>query len=191
MMYSFCRSLRGNQIEELPAGVFSNNNKLLNLWAGRLKVYSRPTYCYCKILLQILVNSKMLKYYPTTTSCIIIYLLMCPATIVLRDEPYFLVHLWFKVLQYIYLSATGEDFIMFISLGDVNQTIPVVGIPFLRGVRLCPLKFPSALLVFKHAIRCYVILWRSIINNYRSLGQNKIKKLPGNLFAELLNLLWL
>ena len=34
----------------------------------------------------------------------------------------------------------------------------------------------------------YVIVWRSITYNYRFLGQNKIKKLPGNLFAELLNL---
>ena len=62
IMYPFCRSLAGNQIEELPAGVFSNNNKLLNLWVGRLKVLSRPIYFYCKILLQILVNSKILKY---------------------------------------------------------------------------------------------------------------------------------
>ena len=34
----------------------------------------------------------------------------------------------------------------------------------------------------------YVIVWRRIVYNYRYLGQNKIKKLPGNLFAELLNL---
>ena len=31
IMYPFYRSLEGNQIEELPAGVFSNNNKLLHL----------------------------------------------------------------------------------------------------------------------------------------------------------------
>ena len=37
-------------------------------------------------------------------------------------------------------------------------------------------------------MRSYVIVWRSIIYHYRFLGQNKIKKLPGNLFAELLNL---
>ena len=37
-------------------------------------------------------------------------------------------------------------------------------------------------------MRSYVIVWRSIVYNYRFLGQNKIKKLPGNLFAELLNL---
>ena len=190
MMYSFCRSLRGNQIEELPAGVFSNNNKLQNLWVGRLKVYSRPTYFYCKILLQILVNCKMLKYYPTTTSCIIIYLLMCPATIVLRDEPYFLVHLWFKVLQYIFVSDWGRFHHVYISRRrEPNNSSSRYTL--LKRVRLCLLKFPWALLVFKHAIPCYVILWRSIINNYRSLGQNKIKKLPGNLFAELLNLLWL
>ena len=84
IMYPFCRSLGGNQIEELPAGVFSNNNKLLNLWVGRLKVHSRPTYFYYHILLQILVNSKILKYYRT--------LLTSPATIVLREEPYLLVH---------------------------------------------------------------------------------------------------
>ena len=40
-------------------------------------------------------------------------------------------------------------------------------------------------------MRSYVIVWRSIIYNYRFLGQNKIKKLAGNLFAELLNLHWL
>ena len=98
MIYPFCRSLAGNQIEELPAGVFSNNNKLLNLWVGRLKVHSRPTYFYCHILLQILVNSQILKYYCT--------LLMSPATIVLREEPYLLVH--FLEYHNIYLSATGE-----------------------------------------------------------------------------------
>ena len=32
-------------------------------------------------------------------------------------------------------------------------------------------------------MRSYVIVCRSIIYNYRFLGQNKIKKLPGNLFA--------
>ena len=37
-------------------------------------------------------------------------------------------------------------------------------------------------------MRSYVIVWRSIIYNYRFLSQNKIKKLPGSLFAELLNL---
>ena len=37
-------------------------------------------------------------------------------------------------------------------------------------------------------MRSYVTVWRSIIYNYRFLGQNKIKKLPGSLFAELLNL---
>ena len=37
-------------------------------------------------------------------------------------------------------------------------------------------------------MRSYVIVWRSIIYNYRFLGQNKIKKLLGSLFAELLNL---
>ena len=97
-MYPFCRSLRGNQIEELPAGVFSNNNKLLNLWVGRLKVHSWPMYFYCHILLQILVNSQIFKYYCT--------LLMSPATIVLREEPYLLVH--FLDYHNIYLSATGE-----------------------------------------------------------------------------------
>ena len=40
-------------------------------------------------------------------------------------------------------------------------------------------------------MRFYVILWRSFINNNRFLGKNKIKKLPGYLFAELLNLHWL
>ena len=45
----------------------------------------------------------------------------------------------------IYMSATGNDSITFISLGDVNQTSSVVGIPFLRGIRLCTLKFPFAL----------------------------------------------
>ena len=58
----------------------------------------------------------------------------------------------------IYISATGEDSITFISLGDVNQTSTVVGIPFLRGVRLCSLKLPCALLVFKHVMRSYVIV---------------------------------
>ena len=98
MMYSCCRSLTGNQIDELPAGVFSNNNKLLNLWVGRLKVHSRPIYFYCKILLQILINSKILKYYRTR--------LMSPATIVLREEPYLLVH--FLEYHNIYLLATDE-----------------------------------------------------------------------------------
>ena len=56
----------------------------------------------------------------------------------------------------IYMSATGEDSITFIFLGDVNQTSTVVGIPFLRGVRLCSL--PCALLVFKHVMRSYVIV---------------------------------
>ena len=65
-MYPLCRSLTGNQIEELPAGVLSNNNKLHHLWVGRLKVHSRPIYFYYHILLQILVNSKILKYYHTT-----------------------------------------------------------------------------------------------------------------------------
>ena len=95
---SFCRSLEGNQIEELPAGVFSNNNELLNLWVGRLKVHSLPTYFYCHILLQILVNSKILKYYHT--------LLTSPVKIVLREEPYLLVH--FLEYHNIYFSATGE-----------------------------------------------------------------------------------
>ena len=54
IMYPFCWSLRGNKIEKLPVGVFSNNNKLLTLWVGRLKVHSRPTYFHCKILLQTL-----------------------------------------------------------------------------------------------------------------------------------------
>ena len=61
IIYPFCRNLRGNQIKELPTGVFSNNNKLFHLWVGRLKVHSRPSYFYCKILLQILVNSKICK----------------------------------------------------------------------------------------------------------------------------------
>ena len=37
-------------------------------------------------------------------------------------------------------------------------------------------------------MRSYVIVQRSIIYNYRLLGRNMIKKLPGDLFAELLNL---
>ena len=37
-------------------------------------------------------------------------------------------------------------------------------------------------------MRSYVIVWRSIIYNYRFLCRNKIKKLAGNLFTELLNL---
>ena len=98
IMYPFCRSLTGNQIEELPAGVFSSNNKLLYLWVGRLKVHSRPTYFYYHILLQILVNSKILKYYRT--------LLTSPATIVLSEEPYLLVH--FLEYHNIYLLATEE-----------------------------------------------------------------------------------
>ena len=64
----------------------------------------------------------------------------------------------------------------------------VVGIPFLRGIRLCSLKLPCALLVFKHVMCSYVIVWRSFINNYWCLGWYNIKKVPGNLFAELLNL---
>ena len=107
-MYSFCRSLRGNQIGELPAGVFSNNNKLLNLWVGTLKVHSRPIYFYCKILLQTLVNSKILKHYRTTTSCLIIKFLMSQATIVLREEPYILVDHWSRVPQDIYVSDWGR-----------------------------------------------------------------------------------
>ena len=65
---------------------------------GRLKVHSRPTYFYRHILLQILVNSQILKYYCT--------LLMIPATILLREEPHLLVH--FLEYHNIYLSATGE-----------------------------------------------------------------------------------
>ena len=86
------------------------------------------------------------------------------------------------------MSANGKDSITFISVDDVNQTSSVVGIPFLRGVRLCPLKFPCALLVFKHVMSSYVIVWRSFINNYRFLVRNNFKKLCGNLFFELLNL---
>ena len=97
-MYPLCRSLTGNQIEELPAGVFSNNNKLHHLWVGRLKVHSRPIYFYYHILLQILVNSKILKYYRTR--------LMSPATIVLREEPCLLAH--FLEYHNIYLLATDE-----------------------------------------------------------------------------------
>ena len=37
-------------------------------------------------------------------------------------------------------------------------------------------------------MRSYVIVQRSIIYYYRLLGRNKIKKLPGDLFAELPNL---
>ena len=84
----FCRSLVGNQIEELPAGVFSNNKKLLNLWVGRLKVHSWPTYFYYHILLQILVNSKKLKYDRT--------LMMSPSTIALSS--------FSRVPQYIFVS---------------------------------------------------------------------------------------
>ena len=56
------------------------------------------------------------------------------------------------------MSAGGKDSITFVSVDDVNQTSSVVGIPFLRGVRLCPLKFPCALLVFKHVMSSYVIV---------------------------------
>ena len=97
-MYPLCRSLTGNQIEELPAGVLSNNNKLHHLWVGRLKVHSRPIYFYYHILLQILVNSKILKYYRTR--------LMSPATIVLREKPCLLAH--FLEYHNIYLLATDE-----------------------------------------------------------------------------------
>ena len=92
MMYSCCRSLVGNQIEELPARVFSNNNKLLNLWVRRLKVYSWPIYFYYHILLQILVNSKKLKYDRT--------LLMSPSTIALSS--------FSRVPQYIFVSDWGR-----------------------------------------------------------------------------------
>ena len=109
IMYPFCRSLRGNKIEELPAGVFSNNNKLLNLWVGRLKVHSRPIYFYCKILLQTLVNSKILKYYRTTTSCLKILFLMSQATIMLKEEPYFLADHWSKIPRDIYVSTYTAD----------------------------------------------------------------------------------
>ena len=139
IMYPFCRSLRGNKIEELPAGVFSNNNKLLNLWVGRLKGHSRPTYFYCKILPQILVNSNILKYYQTTTSCLINWLLISQATIVLKEEPYLLADHWSRVLEDTYVSDWGSITIVY--LDDVNQTSSVVDIPFSRGVRLCPLKY--------------------------------------------------
>ena len=56
------------------------------------------------------------------------------------------------------MSAGGKDSITLVSVDDVNQTSSVVGIPFLRGVRLCPLKFPCALLVFKHVMSSYVIV---------------------------------
>ena len=56
------------------------------------------------------------------------------------------------------MLASGEDSTTFISVYDVNQTSSVVGIPFRRGVRLCPVKFPCALLVFKHVMRSYVIV---------------------------------
>ena len=125
-MYPFYRSLAGNQIEKLPAGVFSNNNKLLNLWVGRLKVHSRHTYFYCKILLQILVNSNILKYYRTTTSCLINWLLISQATIVLKEEPYLLADHWSRVLEDIYVSDWGS--ITIVSLDDVKQTSSVVDI---------------------------------------------------------------
>ena len=87
---------------------------------------------------------------------------MIQATIVLKEEPYFLVDHRSRVLQdiyiHIYMLASGEDSTTFISVYDVNQTSSVVGIPFWRGVRLCPLKFPCALLVFKHVMRSYVIV---------------------------------
>ena len=111
----FRRSLTWNQIEELPAGVFSNNNKLLNLWVGRLKVHSRPTYFYCKILLQILVNSNILKYYRTTTSCLINWLLISQATIVLKEEPYLLADHWSRVQKDIFVSDLGRFHHLFIS----------------------------------------------------------------------------
>ena len=104
----FRRSLRWNQIDELPAGVFSTNNKLLNLWVGRLKVNSRHTYFYCKILPQILVNSNILKYYRTTTSCLIIWLLISQATIVLKEESYLLADHWSRVLKDIFVSDLGR-----------------------------------------------------------------------------------
>ena len=56
------------------------------------------------------------------------------------------------------MLASGEDSTTFISVYDVNQTSSVVGIPFRRGVRLCPVKCPCALLVFKHVMRSYVIV---------------------------------
>ena len=74
------------------------------------------------------------------------------------------------------MSANGKDSITFISVDDVNQTSSVVGIPFLRGVRLCPLKFPCALLVFKHVMSSYVIVWRSFINNYRFYSPKQLSK---------------
>ena len=118
MMYPFCRSLAGNQIEELPAGVFSNNNKLLNLWVGRLKVHSRPTYFYCKIL-----------------------------------------------LFWVYL--------FYLHMGDFLYGRCSRG---LRGIRLCSLKLPCALLVFKHVMSSYVIVWRSFINNSRFFRPKHDKK---------------
>ena len=45
---------------------------------------------------------------------------MSPATIVLREEPYLLVH--FLEYHNIYLSATGEGSTILTSLGDVNET---------------------------------------------------------------------
>ena len=102
-------------------------------------------------------------------------------------EPYFLVDHWSRVLHDIYVSDWGRFHHVYISCG-VNQTSTVVGITFLRGVRLCSLKLPCALLVFKHVMRSYVIVWRSFINNYWFLGWYNIKKVPGNIFAELLNL---
>ena len=66
----------------------------------------------------------------------------------------------------------------------------------LRGIRLRPLKFHCALLVFKHVMGSYVIEWRGFINNYRFLGQNMIKKVWSFIFciakpALLINKEWL
>ena len=59
----------------------------------------------------------------------------------LKEEPYLLADHWYRVLEDIYVSdwgsitlVTWEDSITFLSLGKVNQTSSVVGIPFSRGL---------------------------------------------------------
>ena len=80
---------------------------------------------------------------------------MSQATIVSKEKAYLLADHWYRVLKDICVSDWGS--ITIVSLYDMNQTSSIVSIPFSRGVRLRPIKYPSPFKVIKHVMRYYVI----------------------------------
>ena len=108
---------------------------------------------------------------------------MSQATIVLREEPYFLFHHWYRVPQDIFVSDWGRFHQVYIS--QRRKPNKFSGrYTFLRGVRLCPLNFPRALWVFKHVMHSFVIVWHTFINNYRFLSRDvSFETLNGGQFA--------